>query len=784
MNFADNQLCNGADLDRQFAHVLNRRPAAPPPLSPPPGCEPPPLPPEGTSAEACASLGARAVGREWHVPERDARGGVVGTFRWPAKRTTQGSTRGLVYDPEQAAGAGTSADNPLFLVEGFTDTAAGIDLGLPTLGRPSASGGAEMLIEFCRLRGIEYAVLVGENDGGAGRTGAESVARKLRAAGIAATIIFPPSGIKDLRAWKLTGATVDELRATARHPRYAAFLDTAEPAIEGRGGSDRAFAVACAAWDHGCPTDDALLLIQRRYNPRCVPPWDDRASDGWAHKLRDAFAKEHDRPFGSKRADPAGGEYVPFPTRVLPPVLCDLVTQTAAAIGCDEAGVALPMLSVLASAAGNTCRIRAKADWWEPLVLWTAVVVNSGRQKSPAFDAALKPLADIQARLFREHRDALETYRHDRRDYEQARRAKTGEPPVEPTPPTARRCLIGNTTMEAMLHRLGENPRGLLAAHDELDGLVSSFDAYRSGRGGDTAAWLSMHRAGAVTVDRKGGSDHPGGSVLHVPAAAVSLTGTIQPRVFARAMGPELRENGFLARLLVAYPPPRVRRWSEAEVSAETKAAYATVVERLFALDFADDGFGGPVPRDFGLTPDAKGSFRTFVDEWGAEQDGLSDDLSALWSKLEGAVLRFALVIHLVKWASEDPSLADPNAVDLGSLQAGISLARWFGNEGRRVYAMLGRPPRADTAAADPGAELLAWIAARGGSVTARDLARGPRAYQPVGAAETALNALVAAGLGLWVSPPPSLKGGRPTRRFHLRDGTPADETRVLPKPC
>jgi hypothetical protein len=46
--------------------------------------------------------------------------------------------------------------------------------------------------------------------------------------------------------------------------------------------------------------------------------------------------------------------------------------------------------------------------------------------------------------------------------------------------------------------------------------------------------------------------------------------------------------------------------------------------------------------------------------------------------------------------------------------------------------------------------ELLAWIEAHDGKVTARELSRGPRQYRPAEAAERTLQALVAAGYGAW----------------------------------
>jgi hypothetical protein len=96
-------------------------------------------------------------------------------------------------------------------------------------------------------------------------------------------------------------------------------------------------------------------------------------------------------------------DWRPFPTRALPAQLEAFVKEAAAAIGCDESFVALPLLAGLAASAGNTRRVRLKSGWCEPMVLWTAIVAGSGQRKSPPFSLALKPLREIQEAAMKEH---------------------------------------------------------------------------------------------------------------------------------------------------------------------------------------------------------------------------------------------------------------------------------------------------------------------------------------------------------------------------------------------
>src|SRR5208282_3664086 len=63
------------------------------------------------------------------------------------------------------------------------------------------------------------------------------------------------------------------------------FLMSAEPAIEGQGGSDRLFHACCHLMYSALPLDVLRQLVEEVYNPRCEPPWSPQEIE---HKLTDA----------------------------------------------------------------------------------------------------------------------------------------------------------------------------------------------------------------------------------------------------------------------------------------------------------------------------------------------------------------------------------------------------------------------------------------------------------------------------------------------------------------
>lgn len=253
--------------------------------------------------------------------------------------------------------------------------------------------------------------------------------------------------------------------------------------------------------------------------------------------------------------------YAPFPTDLMPDPVGRYVREASAAIGCDPSFVALPLLSALAGAIGNSRRIRLKRTWREPAVIWTAVVGESGSHKSPGVDAALSLLRRRQARAMDEFAAQERSFDEARLRYKAQlarwRKGPEGQLPEHPKAPRVPRLLCSDVTVPAIAALLHQQPRGLLLARDELAGWLRSVDASR-----DVEHWLELHRAGPLIVDRKSGQ-----RTIHVSRAAVSITGGIQPVTLREALGRRHFDNGLAARLLLAMPPRRVKRWSEAQVS-------------------------------------------------------------------------------------------------------------------------------------------------------------------------------------------------------------------------
>ena len=193
----------------------------------------------GVSVEALRRLhvGWMPSQRCWSFPERDAAGNVIGINRRFAdgtKKRMAGSQSGLTFDP---VGWQESVIEPNFvlLVEGGSDTAALLSLGLAVVGRPSNLGGVDLLAELLRAVPSDRTIgVIGEHDRKAheslspvvkkwhkpgcdgcsacwpGQFGAVTTATKLaERLRRPIALAFPPDNAKDARAW-LNSPPTDE----------------------------------------------------------------------------------------------------------------------------------------------------------------------------------------------------------------------------------------------------------------------------------------------------------------------------------------------------------------------------------------------------------------------------------------------------------------------------------------------------------------------------------------------------------------------------------------------
>lgn len=462
-------------------------------------------------------------------------------------------------------------------------------------------------------------------------------------------------------------------------------------------------------------------------------------------------------------------EPVPMPTEMFGGVqqlLADIAEGASTTIDYP----ALGFLAACASLIGGKRRVKpySTSAWSEPCILWVGAVGDPSTRKSPALDAVTGPLRELERDKAEEHQANLRTWQEQsecakaaKKDWQDklAKAVKEGFPPpgmpdeaAEPVEPVRRRTIIMDATPEAVGAILEGNPQGTLHFRDELAGWLQSFDRYSPG---GREFWLEAYGGRPFTIDRKSAIKGP----ILIPFNGVSVCGGIQPAKMADALLSS-PDDGLVARFLWGWPDklPMVRRPRQ----AADMAALESVYRRLEGLSWGQDADG----RDSAVTLPLSDDAADIFERWEQDNAGLDETASALFKsfvgKMNGVVLRLALVAELVAWAWNGET--EPSEVSATSLIAAAAFVDDYAKPmAERVYGDASLPKVERNAAV-----LARYIVKQGfRSINLRTLKRSPhKSSLPGLRSSEAMNETVAylvdAG---WLLPDKSRDGDGPGRQ-------------------
>jgi len=161
----------------------------------------------GLSAASVAAVGAAWAPPHaaWAFPMCDGYGNIVGIRlrNERGKFAVRGSRQGIFL-------AAVAAQKTLFVCEGPTDTAAGIELGLFAAGRPNCCCGGLEIRTCARRHKCDRAVIIADNDK-PGLDGARKVGGELK---LPYAVYVPPA--KDLREFCRLGGTRNMIENTLK----------------------------------------------------------------------------------------------------------------------------------------------------------------------------------------------------------------------------------------------------------------------------------------------------------------------------------------------------------------------------------------------------------------------------------------------------------------------------------------------------------------------------------------------------------------------------------------
>jgi hypothetical protein len=356
----------------------------------------------------------------------------------------------------------------------------------------------------------------------------------------------------------------------------------------------------------------------------------DQADPGWRKPKRTAAISKAEPVF-----DPWERYIVPdFPLQVLPEVVQRYVTSQSVVIGCDPAALAMAALTAFSGALDHRFAVKMmrNGNWWEHPRLWTLLVGDPSRKKTPLINDVTRPLERHQNDLRRDYEARL-------RDYEAAKKEDKNTDVEKPDPPV--RYVVFDTTTEKLGEILSRSDHGLLVKRDEFSGWIGGMEKYSSvsrGAGADRGFWLQAYDGGPFAVDRIGRGE------TYIGNLSVSLIGGIQPAKLAELHG--LTSDGLLQRfLLVMMRAPSLARDCE---SGDDQENYQSLVYKLIRAKHQRLLLSDPA---LVLMNDLRAHLHK-VEQAAA---GLSDGLQAFVGKLAGIAGRLTVILHVAETPENTP---------------------------------------------------------------------------------------------------------------------------------
>lgn len=392
-----------------------------------------------------------------------------------------------------------------------------------------------------------------------------------------------------------------------------------------------------------------------------------------------------DQPVDDGTAEALDLPYQKFPLDALPPVVADYAANCMATTMCSCGFIVPGLLASLATAIGNSRRIRFSDGWIEPAAVWILAVAPVSAGKTPGLNAAIAPLQRIDGRLTHQHMLARKTWTEKQRRWKAATPTEKKDPALDPGPePAWRQLLVDDITVEALAVAAADNPRGLGAFVDEAGNWFGSHGRYKQGaQASDQTAWHAYWSGQPYKANRKN-IDCPR---IAVPRPFCTLSGGIQPAVLAEALNPRAHACGMAARFLLTSPPPRPTGHSQQE--PDTRLAYGVqdLLQRLLDLPMHEPADRPPEPVNIPVSREAFDLHNAFMLDNKAFCQDQGGHLLEQQGKLDSYAARFALILHTCN-AVTLPA-PHPGHVTAEEMTAAIKIVVWFRSEAVRTYALL-----------------------------------------------------------------------------------------------
>jgi hypothetical protein len=386
-----------------------------------------------------------------------------------------------------------------------------------------------------------------------------------------------------------------------------------------------------------------------------------------------------------------------FPVDALPKVIADYVVALAESTQTPvdmAASSALPVISVCIQ---GKYKVRAKADWYEPVNTFVLNIMEPSERKSAVENAMVRPINKFESEINTQNAAEIESSKMRGRIMErrqkaledQAAKGKDVKAELDSIVQeiTAHRekkplrLYVDDVTTEKLTQVLSDND-GRAAILSTEGGIFDTLAGIYT-RNVNIDVILKGYSGDCIKVDRIGRCSE---SVMD-PALTILLMA--QPSVLSGLMKNDtFRGRGLTARFLYCIPASYVgsRKYRSAPVPDEVSRAYEIQIRNMLEDEYSNE------PEIITLSPESDRMIETFAGELEPKLKEEYSDISDWAGKLIGNTHRIAgLLCRASVFRSHDfLDVPEPLVIDAATMANAIRIARYFISHAKAAFSLMG----------------------------------------------------------------------------------------------
>ena len=403
---------------------------------------------------------------------------------------------------------------------------------------------------------------------------------------------------------------------------------------------------------------------------------------------------------------------IELPIDGLPISIQKYINAVCAIYHCPREFVTSAVLSTASTAVGKKIKIN-EGKYKNSLVLWFVLVARSGSNKSYPMKLVTQPLRKIDEELYADYKkkhDAWKAIPNKERNEDEPRC-----PSIVLDDCTDERrseiLFINNDTDAEANENSGSYgaKRGAIGIYPELKGMFDSRNQYQNGGTAAISKLLRLFDCEDIKVDRRNGF------TMLIKDPFCNIIGDLQTGMLRPTFGSELfMTNGLNQRFLfcvvenIEYP-----KRSNEKLPYEIAARWNLTV-RLLYEGIYHDGMGGhatlfrSTDGDVTLSEGADRLYEQYFNDLQEKKNRADSDYeSAIYSKLQIQVLRYAGIVHALEVAEEKGQRSDYYSLHESTMAYAIRSMEYFERMALLVYHKLVDPPEIKTISNLTNAEFI-----------------------------------------------------------------------------